>query len=64
MLYNETTVIFGTIKKETDKAILLDDGDHMSWIPKSQIEFNEDVDHLKIIAVTMPEWLAIDKGFE
>lgn len=48
--------IAGTIKAETDKAILLDDGVKEVWLPKSQLE---DIDRQKKIAiVTMPEWLA------
>lgn len=48
---------------ETERAILVsDDGDEKSaaWIPLSQCEV------LKkprgIVVVTMPEWLALDKG--
>ena len=50
--------IDGTMKRQTEKAWLIDFGDKEVWIPKSQIEVDlvDDV-------VTMPEWLAKDKGF-
>lgn len=44
-------------KGETDKAIRLFDGTKTEWVPKSQIEDNGDG------TFTMPEWLAIEKGF-
>ena len=48
---------------ETDRAIRVsDDGEDRNavWLPKSQIEIGE----LKAgyVEVTLPEWLAIDKG--
>lgn len=45
------------ILNETDKTIRIDDGTKKEWLPKSQIENNKDG------TVTMPEWLAIEKGF-
>lgn len=42
---------------ETDKAIRLFDGKTTEWVPKSQVEDNDDG------TFTMPEWLAKDKGF-
>ena len=52
-----------TIHHETEKAILAsDDGDREKavWLPKSRVE----VEKLPggICCVTMPEWLAVDKG--
>lgn len=51
----------GIIVAETDKAILLDDGDKPQWLPKRGlvIEKRRDGTH----DVAMPEWLAKDKGF-
>ena len=51
------------IKHETDFAILVDhDGAEEVWLPKSQISRRED-DALKgLTAITIPEWLATDKG--
>lgn len=48
--------IAGEVRGETDKAIRFFDGDVTVWLPKSQIEDNGDG------TVTMPEWLAHDKG--
>lgn len=45
------------IKAETPKAFLLFDGTREEWVPKSQVEQNDDG------TFTMPEWLAKDKGF-
>lgn len=48
--------IAGEIRSQTEKAIQFFDGDKAVWLPRSQIEINEDG------TVTMPEWLALDKG--
>lgn len=45
------------VRRETDKAWLLSDGDREEWVPKSQVEDNGDG------TFTMPEWLAQDRGF-
>lgn len=45
------------VKAETEKAWLLFDGTKEAWVPKSQVEDNKDG------TFTMPEWLAVDKGF-
>lgn len=42
---------------ETDKAFKLYDGARREWVPKSQVERNDDG------TFAMPEWLAKDKGF-
>lgn len=61
--------ISAIIRHETDSAYLLWDGREEEevggknrkelrvWVPKSQVENNEDG------TFTMPEWLALDKGF-
>lgn len=49
---------------ETDKAILVSETGEKSdavWLPKSQVEIEND-GHKNFITVTMPEWLAKDKG--
>jgi mannose-6-phosphate isomerase-like protein (cupin superfamily) len=46
------------LKHETDRAWLVFDGAKEVWVPKSQAELSEDQKTL-----TMPEWLAMDKGF-
>lgn len=48
---------------ETEKAILVsDDGDRDKavWLPLSQVEIERK--SKGIVIVTMPEWLAADKG--
>ena len=42
---------------ETPKAWRLSDGVKTEWVPKSQVEQNDDG------TFTMPEWLAKEKGF-
>lgn len=48
--------IDGEIRVRTEKAIQFYDGATTVWLPLSQIEINDDD------TVTMPEWLALDKG--
>jgi len=54
------------LKHQTDLAILVtDDGTNAIWLPKSQIECDVDLDNADVgdtIEVTLPEWLALDKG--
>lgn len=45
------------VKGETDRAFRIYDGDKTEWVPKSQVERNDDG------TFTMPEWLAKEKGF-
>lgn len=52
------------IKHETTKALLMFDGATEAWIPKSQIEgIDKGNGEGKEVIVTIPEWLAQDKGF-
>lgn len=51
------------VRKETDKGIAIWDGEEKpdgselwTWLPKSAVEVNDDG------TVTMPEWLAKEKG--
>jgi hypothetical protein len=53
--------IDGTTIRETEAAILFNDGELEEWLPKSQLEDWPDVGGTG--AVVMPEWLAKDKGF-
>ena len=48
------------ILNETDKAVRVSDGEHICWLPKSQIEIERRSKAGGAI-VTMPEWLAIEK---
>ena len=54
---DKLTDIAAEIKGETDKAYRLFDGAKTEWVPKSQVEDNNDG------TFTMPEWLAQEKGF-
>ena len=49
------------IPHATDKAVLVDDGTTKAWLPKSKIEVEPSTDGKSSI-VTMPEWLALEKG--
>ena len=49
--------IAAELRGETDKAFRIFDGKTTEWVPKSQVEQNDDG------TFTMPEWLAKDKGF-
>lgn len=48
------------IKHMTDKAVLVSDGDNDVWLPLSQTEVEDNGDGTGV--VTIPEWLAIEKG--
>ena len=51
------TDIAGELKGETDKAYRIYDGAKTEWVPKRYVEMNDDG------TFTMPEWLALEKGF-
>lgn len=58
MANNEIIEIAAELIHETDMAFLIsDDGANEIWVPKSQVVDNEDG------TFSMPEWLALDKGF-
>jgi hypothetical protein len=62
---NDTIDIEVTLHAETALAILVsDDGDEDTavWLPKSQIEYPGIAIKGFVITVTLPEWLAMDKG--
>lgn len=49
--------------QQTERAILVCDSDDLDkavWLPKSQVEFEEKPGGLA--EVTLPEWLAIERG--
>ena len=53
------------VHHKTEKAVFISDtGDKADaeWVPLSQIEIEEDPKN-SIATVTMPEWLAKEKGF-
>jgi hypothetical protein len=45
------------IRGETEKAYRIYDGKTTDWVPKRYVELNEDQ------TITMPLWLAAEKGF-
>ncbi len=49
--------IAAELQGETEKAFRLFDGSKTEWVPKSQVENNEDG------TFSLPEWLALEKGF-
>ena len=49
--------IAAELRGETDKAFRIFDGERTEWVPKSQVEANDDG------TFTMPIWLAAEKGF-
>jgi hypothetical protein len=49
-----------TIKQETQRAILIDNGDQECWLPKSVVEVDRLGDESAIVSV--PKWLASRKG--
>jgi len=55
--------IDGAIEARTDKAVLFHTGnkEEAAWLPLSQIEV-EETGIAGIVTVTLPEWLAADKG--
>ena len=54
---HEIVKIQADLVRETQLAYLLNDGSKKSWVPKTQVEDNEDG------TFSIPEWIAIDKGF-
>jgi len=52
------------ISHETEAALLVSDTDdtEKSWLPKSQIDYDEDAGIGDTVVVTVPEWLAYEKG--
>jgi hypothetical protein len=53
----ELVDIAAKLEVETDAAYRIFDGSRAEWVPKSQVERNDDG------TFTMPEWLALEKGF-
>lgn len=48
--------IAAELRRETPKAWLIFDGAKEVWVPKSEVENNNDG------SFTMPEWIALEKG--
>ena len=58
---NLTVEIAVEVKHDTAKAMLVTDGSVEAWIPKSQVTY-EPLNNNKETTITMPEWLAKNKG--
>lgn len=60
---DESFEVSGTIKYQTEKAILVDCGEGEIWLLKSQICNFEDIDceNKDVQTIVIPEWLAIEK---
>ena len=47
--------------RETEKAVLVDDGDREVWLPKSHTFLPDDYDIGETCIIQVREWLAIEK---
>ncbi|MCU0589875.1 MAG: hypothetical protein MUC33_01155 [Desulfobacterales bacterium] len=54
----------GEVRRETEKAYLVFDGQHETWIPKSVVKSERRVkaSHRNDFIFEIPEWLAKEKG--
>ena len=63
---SHVTIRIDEIKKETEAAFLCEQDETEFWLPKSQIE--EDCDEIwegrQNVFLTIPKWLADEKGCE
>lgn len=59
----EEVEICAEILHETTQAYWITDGDIKEWVPKSQVDLDQDGEVGDTVNFTMPEWLAIEKGF-
>lgn len=50
-----------TLERETAKAYLVNEGHKSVWVPKSQVTLNFGTNGV-VESITLPEWLAFDKG--
>lgn len=58
-----------TSTAQTDLALLVDDGKKEVWVPRSQIvEIIEEptgpMNMMGVVAIVVPEWVAIEKGLQ
>jgi len=62
---NEPIEIACEVRRQTDKAWLIFDGDQEVWLPRSQIKDTVEQSGLfgrKITSIFVPAWLALEKG--
>ncbi len=58
----ESIEIYMEIHHETDKAFLVsEDGENKVWLPKSQVETDQDCGSGDSVVFRIPEWLAFEK---
>lgn len=57
----EMFTVYGDIVQETEDAILVTCEGEQYWLPKSQIEYEGERGD-EYVAITLPDWLAEDKG--
>jgi hypothetical protein len=50
------------IKRITDKAVCINDGDDDVWLPLSQVEFDGDVSEGDTMTIEVKEWIAEREG--
>lgn len=64
MDWDEPIALTGTIKAETDLAILfVEEGcTEAIWFPRSQIESDDELIAGAEVSIEIPAWLAADKG--
>lgn len=63
MSNDELVTIDGAIEARTEKAVLFHTGDKTQavWLPRSKIQI-DDSGFVGILTVTMPEWMALERG--
>jgi len=59
---NEEVELELELLHQTDDAYLLSDGDTEAWVPRSLVSSLEEGDDEDTVIVTIPEWLAKEKG--
>lgn len=67
MARHDPVVLTMEVRAFTDSSILVADGDHEEgvWLPLSKIEWERKspvYTKPEIIEITLPEWLAMDRG--
>ncbi|MDZ7823005.1 MAG: hypothetical protein U5K75_02465 [Ahrensia sp.] len=63
-IYNSESVeIEAIVSQVSERAVQIDDGDNHVWLPLAQVEVRyHERAQARRATVTIPEWLAIDKG--
>lgn len=59
----ELSVAF--IRATREVVLVSEHGEHEVWLPRSQITTDSDIEHLsdgEVFELSVPEWLAFEKG--